>query len=438
MNINNEAIESLYKSNAVNEDLVIYSGKFCIYTNIPIKCNGVIYYKISEPVSINFEADVYQFDDISDSVDFKSLDNAQLEIVGYKLMDVEIMSIKSGKVRGYVNDIIIKSKDSIVDYVQFDIVNMDKIPGKLVKYKDIVYAGRIQFDINDYTVIIDKSYEYNKELHRDLVSKNGSIITHTGRIYRKNMEPFKTRNIDDMLHRISTALSFCCGRYINIPNAFGFKDETSTYRAWYKMPSTDYRFVFKWTTTISNYHNFEKYMSLMCKKLENIYYNNTIVNIVDWYVEALNGLNMGNNIISIQTALEMLSYVVLVEDESHFTQYEYDSHPANQNIRCLLKRCKIDNKIPDSTCLSKKDLKKFQDGVDLLTYYRNSIVHPSKRKRNIDLGFEEMWNIILLGVNYIELSILYMINYKGEYTDRFKDYCFGDIEIVPWVKLAKK
>ena len=70
-----------------------------------------------------------------------------------------------------------------------------------------------------------------------------------------------------------------------------------------------------------------------------------------------------------------------------------------------------------------------------MTYYRNSVVHPSKRKRNIHLEFEDMWNTILLGVNYIELAILYIINYRGEYTNRFKDYCFGDVNIVPWAKL---
>lgn len=434
MNITNEAIESLYKSSGINEDIVIYEGKFCIYTDHKIKCDGVITYKITEPVGINFSADVYQFDDISEKIDYTSFDNVKLEIVGYKLIDAEIQTFKNGKIRGYVNDMLLKSKDNSVDYIQFDIVNMDKIPGKLVNYGDLVYAGRIEFNVNDYKIVIDKSYDYNKELHRELVSKNGSIITHTGRIYRKNMEPFKTKNIDDLIHRIATALSFACGRYINIPNAFGFKDGKNTYRAWYKMMSTDYRFVFKWTTTISNYHNFEKYMSLMCKKLENSYYNTTILNIVDWYIGALNGINMGNNIISIQTALEMLSYVVLVEDESLLSQSEYDSRPANQNIRAFLKKCSIDNKIPESAHLPEDIIDFFDDGVDLLTYYRNSVVHPSKRKRNIHLGFEDMWNTILLGVNYIELSILYIINYRGEYTNRFKDYCFGDVEIVPWTK----
>ncbi len=434
MNITNEAIESLYKDNLINEELIIYSGKFCIYTDIQIKCDGIIYYKITDPVAINFKADVFQYEDLLDKLDEQSLDNVKLEITGYKLIDAEIVSFSNGRIKGYVNDLLMKSKDSTVDYIQFDIVNMDKIPGKLVNYGELVYAGRIEFSINEFNIVIDKSYDYNKELHGELVSKNACIITHTGRIYKNDFEAFKTKNIDGLIHRIATAMSFACGRYINIPYAYGYRKNKNTYRAWYRMLSSDYRFVFKWTTTIANCHNFEKYLSIMCKKLENDYYNDAITSIIDWYIEALNGLNMGNNIISIQTALEMLSYVVLVEEEEFFSQSEYDSHIASHNIRSLLKKCKIDYSIPDGDCFSDEIKESFDDGVDLITYCRNSVVHPSKKKRNVDLEFEEIWSVILLGVNYIELCILYIINYRGEYTNRFKDFYFGDIEIVPWAK----
>ena len=70
---------------------------------------------------------------------------------------------------------MIKSKDTDVDYLQFDILNMDKLPGKLVRHGDLVYAARLEFDVNEYTIVIDKSYKYNKEMHNNLVSKTGNI-----------------------------------------------------------------------------------------------------------------------------------------------------------------------------------------------------------------------------------------------------------------------
>ena len=220
------------------------------------------------------------------------MDSVSLEILGYKLIDADITSIKNNHIEGYANDFVIKSKDNKVDYVQFDIVNMDKIPGKLVKYQDLVYAGRIEFTLNDYKIIIDKSYGYNKDLKASLEAKSSNIITHTGRIYRKNEEPFNTRKVDQMISRIATALSFASGRYVSIPNTYGYHEDREVYRAWYRMARSGYKFVFNWTSTISNYHNIEKYMSLMCKKLEEDYYNDTISNVLDWYMEAINGMNL--------------------------------------------------------------------------------------------------------------------------------------------------
>ena len=442
MTISNESIKSIFNLSSVNDDIVIYNGKFCIYTNQIIRCRGEILYKITEPISVNFKAEIYQYDETENIEELISYEDAKIEIAGYKHMNIQILSVKNGIITGYIDDPVIKSKDGEVDYIQFDIVNMDKIPGKLVEYGDLVYAGRIQFNINQYTIVIDKSYDYNKDLHKELVLKNGSIITHTGRIYKKDFSSFKTKNVESLIYRLSTALSFSCGRYVNIINAFGFKKQDNvcknTYRSWYKMLSNDYKFVFKWTTTISNYYNFEKYLSLMCKKLENTYYSNTILNIIDWYIEALNGHNLSNNIISIQTALEMLSYVVLVEDGRYISKAKFDSLPANQNIRNFLSRCNIDITIPKHIFINKNIIDNFSDGVELITYYRNLVVHPSKKRKNFYLEFEEMWNIILLGIKYIELSILYIINYRGEYTDRFKDYCFGDVDTVPWVHRNKK
>ena len=218
---------------------------------------------------------------------------------------------------------------------------------------------------------------------------------------------------------------------MSIPNAYGYLGDRQVYRAWYRMDKSPYKFVLNWTSTISNYHNLEKYLSLMCKKLEEEYYNDTISNVLDWYMEAINGLNLGNNIISVQTALEMLSYVVLVETEKKYRQEEYDKHSAKRNIRELLEYCGIDTSIPKECDMPDSLKEYFTDSVDAITFYRNSVVHPS-RKKKIYLDFESMFNIILLGISFIELVVLYLIAYKGEYTDRFKDYSFGDVHTVPW------
>ena len=72
------------------------------------------------------------------------------------------------------------------------------------------------------------------------------------------------------------------------------------------------------------------------------------------------------------------------------------------------------------------------DGVDLIIYFRNKIVHPSRKRNRATLHVEDMWNIIQIAIRYVELVILHLINYKGEYSNRLKERSYGEVELVPW------
>lgn len=431
MKVVNDAISSKYLDYNIDEDISIYEGKFCIYLDKKYKCSGKIFYKMTPPISINFKAKILyvENEDIELALDY---DNAILEVYGYKPISITINTINDLNIEGYINDNYIKSKNSYVEYIDFHIVNLDKIPGKLIKHQDKLFAGRIQFDINDFTVTIDKRYDYRKELNEELKSKSGTIITHIGRIKRKDNRLFKTNNIIIFLDRISTALSFMCGRYVDICLAQGYQNENNVYRLWKESTVTPFKFVPTWTDTLSNYHNIEKYMSLMCKKLEDGYYGPAIKHVIDWYIESNGNVTLENNIISVQIALETLSYVVLVEQFKIITDEEFDINTTSKNIRMLLDVCKIPYGKEELVTLGNHIKTKFDDGVDLVTYFRNKIVHPSQKGYRVVLSVEDMWNTIQIGTRYIELILLAIIGYRGEYSNRLKDRWYGEVEVVPW------
>ena len=204
------AISSEYLRYKIDEDISIYEGRFCIYLDRKYRCSGIIYYKMTPPISINFKAQILFVED--EDVDLElDYDNAILEMYGYKPISITINARNDFNMEGYINDSHIKSKNSFVDYVDFNIVNLDKFPGDLIKHVDKLFAGRIEFDIGDFHITIDKRYDYRRELNDELKSKSGFLITHIGRIKRKDNRPFKTNNIINFLDRISTALSFMCG-----------------------------------------------------------------------------------------------------------------------------------------------------------------------------------------------------------------------------------
>lgn len=432
MKVVREAISSPYLDYGIDEDIVIHEGNFCIYLDKLYKCKGRIYYKISSPVCINFEAKI---------LDYKSKDlepvkdeflEGILEVHGYQPIHVTINSINKNYIDGYVSSGLIKSKNRYVDYVDFHIVNFDKKQGKLIKSLDKLFAGRIEFEVSGYEITIDKRYDYRKELYEELRFKNGSIITHIGRIKRKDNKPFKSTYIFKLLDEITDALSFLAGRYVGICLVRGYKDGKNNFRLWKESIVTPFKYVPTWADTIANHHNIEKYINLMCRKLHDSYYGPALKHVIGWYIESLDNISIENNVVSIQIALETLSYVVVVEKSKVLSDIEFEQNTASDNIRLLLKICNIYNGKEELNEFNDYIKNKFDDGIDIFTYFRNKIVHPTRKTKRANLTVEDMWNILQIGTRYVELAVLYIINYKGEYSNRLKERWYGEVEVVPW------
>jgi hypothetical protein len=147
----------------------------------------------------------------------------------------------------------------------------------------------------------------------------------------------------------------------------------------------------------------------------------------------LNAITFENNIITIQIALETLSYIVLVEVNNILDEKEFDRNFTSKNLKMLLEFCKIPYGKDELEIFDDCIVDKFEDGVDIFIYYRNSIVHPSSKSNIHILSAEDMWNIISIGTRYVELVLLNIIGYKGEYSNRLKYRSFGEVELVPWI-----
>ncbi|TQQ85203.1 hypothetical protein EXD82_02040 [Peptacetobacter hominis] len=425
-----DAILSPNLEYGINEDITVYDGRFCVYLDKKYRCNGKIFLKVSQPSAICFKARIVSVG--KENTEPLGYDDAIIEVHGYKLASITVKRIKDGFVEGYINSDCIKSKNTYVSRLEFELLNVDKIPGKLIKHKDKLYAGRIEFEINGYVVTIDKRYDYRREFYEEMIEKSGTATTHIGTIKRKDGSVFKTNNMMGFIDRICIAFSFACGRHISFSAMRGYRDGIEVYRAWNEGIVTPFKFLPTWTDTLTNYRNYEKYMELMCRRLEDYYYGPTLKNVTDWYIDALNNITMDNDIISVQIALESLSYVVLVEKAKILTDSEFDRNSASKNIRMLLDVCSIPYGKDEMNFFSGEIREEFDDGVDLINYYRNRIVHPSKRRNKFYISAEDVWNILSIGISYIELAVLYVIGYKGEYSNRLEDRSFGKVDVVPW------
>ncbi|MDR1774424.1 MAG: hypothetical protein LBR30_06120, partial [Clostridioides sp.] len=255
-----EEVTDIYKYK-INEDIIIYKGRFSLYIDKKYKCNGVLYFNMKPPVSICFEADILYseeiqtsetsiFNDINLNLDF---DKAIIDVHGYKMASVTINIFNKYSVSGFINNKFLKSKNSMVEYIDFCIVNFNKFAGSLIRKNDVLFAGRMKFEINDYIVTIDKREDFRKEMYEDLKSKNGTIITHIARIQRKDNKLFRTENIVDFFDDLSLALSFVCGRYCGVCSARGYREDKIVYKLWCENDISPFKFLPNWSDTISNY-----------------------------------------------------------------------------------------------------------------------------------------------------------------------------------------
>jgi hypothetical protein len=159
---------------------------------------------------------------------------------------------------------------------------------------------------------------------------------------------------------------------------------------------------------------------------------------VHWFVEANSGAGANEgSIVLTQTALELLGWALLVEDQHLFSTAQFDSLRGADKIRQLLRHLGIPENIPPQL----KNLRaeavplKASDGPAVFVAIRNGIVHPKKAKRDAIAKMLPLarWEARQLGLWYLELAILRLSSYTGVYYNRLKNgYVSAMKEKVPW------
>lgn len=131
-------------------------------------------------------------------------------------------------------------------------------------------------------------------------------------------------------------------------------------------------------------------------------------------------------IILTQSALESLAYMQAKKSGKTFGE----SEKTDDKIRWMLSELSIAIDIPPEAKalqyhlnIRKKNIEKPRDGPKAITYFRNGVIHPTPENLKRPFGRNQekvpseraMAYTITLGRMYMELAILNMLNYKGNY-----------------------
>jgi hypothetical protein len=172
---------------------------------------------------------------------------------------------------------------------------------------------------------------------------------------------------------------------------------------------------------------------------------------VTWLIEASRQSGGTEGAIAFgQIPLEMLAWLVFVDDRTIVDADEFDRLSAASKLQMLLSHCGIPFEVPPGlSTLAKiateqqKKSGKDVTGPQLVTKVRNTIIHPNEKNRRLLVEWEDAYSVKIGEIRwetqqlfkwYITLVLLSLIGYSGKYTNRLVPCGIGEVEDVPWTK----
>lgn len=321
-------------------------------------------------------------------------------------------------------------EDLDYDRFEFQIPNFKPMFGVNCNIRNEFSTCRHYILFEDYEVEIHPRYEINK-LFESAVNEGGFVCTHVGHISKK-LGKIKLKEAA----KITTAIGDICSLLIG-KNAYptmltGIQNEKASSLIPFLgkidqakkhgslVPYTENNVI---STIFSTYF-----------KLVNPHWNNEIKQILFWYLQANSWSSAESTVALTQIALEMASWIELVENNSLVSNGGFENLPAADKIKLLANSLKLD--VSFTKLL--KELESFgkaYQGPDAVTAFvniRNNIIHPKKKNRDQISKPEHKRAIIEaghVGLHLVEMYLLYRFGYKGKVENRLT----GEVMQTPWL-----
>ena len=261
------------------------------------------------------------------------------------------------------------------------------------------------------------------ELENTLRTDGGYAVTHRGMIQRTDGEGFSKDDAHIFLRGLEHFVSFVCGSRCGVNNVIGFDAEgNESWKQWGSYHVSQWKRCRSWSdVTIRNT------LSEVFEQFWLKYHNSSdhLDRVLGWYVHSNESAALDMCIVLNQTVLEILTDLMPSGKETK----------TGKRIAKLLCKQGIDYQIPTlcSELIALAKQNGFDHGPHTLVMIRNSIVHATVKVdiNSIDTYYEAKQ----LGLWYVELLLLRMFKYGGEYASRLIDVQqTGNTEPVPWAK----
>ncbi|MBD2571259.1 hypothetical protein [Anabaena lutea] len=455
-----KALTPHFITNHPNEKIILYEGSINISDdNISDENNrtnqeGKISFDWFPTPMIQFESSrnlriINSFDQTSKRISIGSKQGSILVSLTENkttVIDNEITETCTGIVKNPI--IIIPEPTNLnLDHVLFHLVNFCKFNGLWLRAENTQksWDGRQILEANNWRVIIERIHDF-KELDEELFSLGGYAITAIGKLEKIDKSSFPPEEAEELLDALHYFFSFVKGAWSSPILPIGLDAEDNKVWEKWEAPNIDY-----WRSTRSWFNGDGESLSNLFPGFWDLWQDSDLQQpiklAIHWYVESSKKVaSIEGSIALQQIALEMLSWVVLVECESRFTEADFNNtrnFNAQKKIEELLKFYGIPICIPShlSHLVGLSTSYTLSSGPHVITWVRNKVIHGNFKNRYklLALSTEETRETWELGKLYLELVLLGMFKYQGYHFDwTQKNYTIGlqTGELVPWITLT--
>ncbi len=315
--------------------------------------------------------------------------------------------------------------------VVFHIFNFSELYTLKRKEKcELRAEGNVSLKANGWRIEIHPCSDMATNV-QTLKEMGGYALTHIAHIERDKGCGFNGEDADKMLLALGYFLSFARGNW-SVPVCPVGLDDTGK-RVWeqWNGPRAAWAYTESWFD-IHHAHALTDLFPGFMRLWNRPGWQDTLHEVLYWYLNANNsnhGIDPG--IILAQSALERLAYEYAVRDRGLIESQGFKNLRASDKLRLLLASLDIPLTIPPNLTHLSALGRKFK-WIDLphgLTEFRNMLVHPEKKDQgDFKLAHFEAWRAFLW---LIDVAMLRLCGYEGEYSNRLTARWVGEVERVP-------
>ncbi len=326
----------------------------------------------------------------------------------------------------FAGNIYFPQSNRTCDYIKFYLTNFRRF--RDLKLEET--AWRLKLDEIDFTKHPDDESDI---LEGRMKKTGGFIITHACTLEQLDKSTFSLSDAINYLNAIYFFTSFLSGTWCGPALARGIMSEQTVWQG--GIPDRLTMWTYQGGCIRGWMGDIEELFKNFMVEWRDREKQDAIKSLIQWYVEAnLNAGGTEGSIILVHSALELCTNLNGYEEE----------RPAYCMIRKLIKDLKVNSDITSKQAnlrlvyddnnykLRRKGNLDIWDGPSIFSELRNAIVHTRSTKNYRpplhQVPKEARDEALDLGLWYLELCILKMLGYKGQYLNRVNI----EYEKVPW------